>query len=157
MFGLEVPGWELVLRAAFFYFLTLVAFRLLGKREFAEMTPFDLALLLLLSESMSNAIQADQSSVLGGAIAAATLFIANWLVGLASTHFRRVEHVIEGRPKFLIRNGRVDYKAMRDQDISPAELLAALREKDCFTPHQAEYAVLETSGAITVRRKDKSP
>jgi uncharacterized membrane protein YcaP (DUF421 family) len=153
MFELNFPWWELLLRAVLVYFMVVLLLRFAGKRQVGQLTPFDLTLLLLISEGASNAIRADENSITGGAIVIAGMLAANSLVGRLGVFSKRFELLIEGKPQLLIRDGVVDYQAMRRESITRSELLIALRAKDCFSPHQAAYAVLETDGTISVCKK----
>jgi uncharacterized membrane protein YcaP (DUF421 family) len=154
MFDLELPFWEPFVRAVLVYTGLLILLRLTGKRQVGELTPFDIILLLLISESASQALHGGDRSIVAGAMLVVTLLAANWAVGKLGTRWRRFDRALEGRPRLLIRDGHVDYALLRKESISHNELMAALRSAGCFTPHQAEYAVLESSGQISVRRLD---
>ena len=155
MFDLELPLWEPFARAALVYVGLMILLRLTGKRQVGELTPFDIILLLLISESASQALHGGDRSIVGGALLVVTLLAVNWAVGKLGTRWRRFDRVLEGRPRLLIRHGHVDYAMLRKESISHNELMAALRSAGCFTPHQAEYAVLESSGQISVRRQER--
>ena len=154
MFELSLPWWELILRATIVYVIVLVLLRLAGKRQVGDLTPFDLTLLLLISEGASNAIRADENSITGAALAVAAMLAVNWGMSKLAMRFKRFDRLTEGRPQMLIRNGVVDYGAMRKESVTHNELLMALREHECFSPHQAAYAVLETDGTISVSKKE---
>jgi uncharacterized membrane protein YcaP (DUF421 family) len=154
MFELSLPWWELILRATIVYVIVLVLLRLAGKRQVGDLTPFDLTLLLLISEGASNAIRADENSITGAALAVAAMLAVNWGMSKLAMRFKRFDRLTEGRPQMLIRNGVVDYGAMRKESVTHNELLMALREHECFSPHQAAYAVLETDGTISVCKKE---
>jgi uncharacterized membrane protein YcaP (DUF421 family) len=156
MFELAVPWWELILRGAAIYVTVLALLRLGGKRQVGELTPFDLVLLLLISEAASPALTASSDSWLAVTIVIGTMLLVNFAIGRLTMRSRQFENLVEGRPRFLVRNGRVDYDTMRGEGISYRELLGALREAGCFTPKQAEYAVLEASGRISVRKRDNA-
>lgn len=155
MFDLTVPWWELALRGAAVYATVLILLRVTGKRQVGQFTPFDLALLLLISEAASQALTSNEDSWLGAVIVISAMLICNMALGRITMHSVRIEKVIEGRPRFLVRGGRVDYRAMRDEAISRNELLIALRENGCFKPSEVDYAVLETTGQISVRRREE--
>src|ERR1700675_4736002 len=108
MSGMLVPGGhvllQIVLRTGVIYLLVLIGIRLSGKREVGQMTPFDLTLLLLLSNSVQNAMTGPDTSLAGGAIAAATLLILNYLVAEVSGLNRRFRRVIQGQPSLLIHD-----------------------------------------------------
>ncbi len=156
MFDLATPWWELVARGAAMYATVLALLRLGGKRQVGELTPFDLVLLLLISEAASPALTAQADSWLASTIVIVTMLALNIAIGYASLRWRSFESAVEGRPRFLVRRGKVDYGALRRESISRRELLSALREGGCFSPRDAEYAVLEASGRITVRKRDRA-
>lgn len=153
MFQLSLPWWELLLRGAAVYLMVLLLLRLSGKRQVGDLTPFDLVLLLLISEGASNAIRADENSLTGAALAIAAMLAVNWAMSRLGVRSKRFDRLVEGRPRFLIRNGLVDYDALKREAITHNDLLIALRQHDCFSPHEAAYAVLETDGSISVRKR----
>src|SRR6188472_2694607 len=107
MWNLAVPLWELVLRSAIVYGFLLVLLRLTGKRQVGQLAPFDLVLLLVLSNAVQNSMNGGDNSLLGGLISAITLIALNYVVGFATFKSKRLEALIEGRPVILIHNGRV--------------------------------------------------
>src|SRR6478752_2515514 len=98
---------DIVLRTAVIYLLVLIGVRLSGKREVGQMTPFDLTLLLLLSNSVQNAMTGPDTSVYGGVVAAATLLILNYLVAELSGGNRRFRKLIQGQPTLLVHDGQL--------------------------------------------------
>lgn len=154
MLELAIPWWELVARGAAGYATVLALLRIGGKRQVGELTPFDLVLLLLISEAASPSLTANADSWLASSIVIASMLALNVALGALSLRWRRVESVVEGRPQFLIRHGKVDYRMLRRESISHRELLSALREQGCFSPRDAEYAIVEASGRITVKTRD---
>src|SRR5690242_13517850 len=111
MSGMFFPGshvlLQIVLRTGVIYLLVLIGVRLSGKREVGQMTPFDLTLLLLLSNSVQNAMTGPDTSLLGGAIAATTLLVLNYFVAGVALGNRRVRKLLEGEPSLLIHDGQV--------------------------------------------------
>jgi uncharacterized membrane protein YcaP (DUF421 family) len=154
MFSISVPVWELAVRAAIVYVALFGVIRLTGKREVGELSPFDLVFLLLISEQVSPALTGGDESVVAAMIGLLVLTALNALVTHLTARSSRAERVLEGRPRFLIRGGKVDYRTLRREAVSKTELLAALRENGCFRPSQAEWAVLETDGAISVKPRE---
>ncbi len=141
---------ELMLRVLLVYAAILILLRLAGKRHVADMAPFDLVVLLILSECVQNALIADDKSVTGGIIAAATLFGLSQLVGFASWRSKKAERLIEGTPRILVRHGRVLKDVLAREQITHSELLEALRREGCTSLTKVRYAVLENDGAITI-------
>jgi uncharacterized membrane protein YcaP (DUF421 family) len=150
MWDISVPWWELVLRSAIVYSFLLVLLRLTGKRQVGQLAPFDLVMLLILSNAVQNSMNAGDNSLVGGLISAVTLVGLNYFVGLATFSSKKVELIIEGKPEVLIHEGKVDPDVMRRAQLSHHELEAALRQAGCVGTHQVQLAVLENNGAISV-------
>lgn len=145
---------EIALRTGVIYLLVLIGIRLSGKREVGQMTPFDLTLLLLLSNSVQNAMTGPDTSLAGGAVAAATLLILNYLVAEVSGGNRRFRRFIQGQPSLLIHDGQVIAAHMAREHVSMDALQAALREHGLATHREAALAVLEVDGSISVLKYD---
>jgi uncharacterized membrane protein YcaP (DUF421 family) len=144
----------IALRTSVVYCLVLVGIRLSGKREVGQMTPFDLTLLLLLSNSVQNAMTGPDTSLAGGAVAAATLLILNYLVAeLAGTN-RRFRKVIQGQPSLLVHDGEVIAAHMAREHVSMDALECALREHGLASYKDVALAVLEVDGSISVLKYD---
>lgn len=152
MFSLEQDGWELVLRAVLVYAALLVMVRLSGKRTVGQFTPFDLLVMLLLSESVSNALTGGDESLPGGLLSAGTLILLNGLVALATTRSRRVERLVEGEPVLIGRDGQFFEAVMRRHRVADSDMERALREADCDKQDMA-CAFLESNGGISVMKK----
>src|SRR5476651_1143053 len=113
---------EIALRTSAVYALVLVGIRLTGKREVGQMTPFDLTLLLLLSNSVQNAMTGPDTSLIGGVVAASTLLLMNYVVGTVSGKSRGFRRVVEGEPSLLIHDGKPIESHMQKEHISMDEL-----------------------------------
>lgn len=150
LFDMAMPWWELVLRAAVVYVMVLLMVRISGKRTVGQFTPFDLILIVLLGESVSQSLLGDDISLVGGLILAATLLSLNWLVGFISSRSRRIDRALEGRPVLLARNGELFRDVLRQHSLNEEEFEVAMREADCADISKVELAMLETSGDITV-------
>jgi uncharacterized membrane protein YcaP (DUF421 family) len=150
MFTLSMSAVELVLRAAIIYVFLFVLLRLAGKRHVGELAPFDLVVLLLLSESVQNALVGTETSILGGVIAAGTLMGLTTLVGYLSWRGKPIERLFEGKPRVLVRNGHVCGDVLAREQINRNELVEALRRAGCTSLNRVRYAVLEVDGSITV-------
>jgi uncharacterized membrane protein YcaP (DUF421 family) len=119
------------------------------------MTPFDLTLLLLLSNSVQNAMTGPDTSLLGGAVAAGTLLILNYVVADVAGANRRLRKVIEGEPSLLVHDGKVIPSHMAREHVSMDELNRALREHGINSCDQVALAVLEVDGAISCLKYDE--
>ena len=146
---------QIVLRTGGIYLLVLIGVRLSGKREVGQMTPFDLTLLLLLSNSVQNAMTGPDTSLLGGAVAAGTLLILNYLVGNLSGGSRRFRRLVEGQPTLLIHDGKIIEAHLAREHVSIDELHRALREHGINSCGQVALAVLEVDGSISCLKYDE--
>ena len=150
MWKLSAPWWEFVVRALIIYAFLLILLRLTGKRQVGQLAPFDLVLLLVLSNAVQNAMNGGDNSVLAGIILASTLIAVNGFVGWLTLKNKKLESVIEGRPEVLIHNGKLYEDVLRQDKLTMHELNAALRAAGCVSVEEVHYAVLETSGKISV-------
>ena len=155
MWNLTEPWWELVIRCVVIYVLLLVLLRVSGKRQIGQLAPFDLVLLLVLSNAVQNAMNAGDNSLLAGIILASTLIALNYLTALATFKSRRLEALVEGRPEVLVHNGMLFQDVMKRQQITHHELNAAIREAGCASVVDVHFAVLENNGRITVRAREQ--
>ncbi len=148
--GTATHWYDFVIRATVVYLFLLVLLRLTGKRQVGQLAPFDLVLLLVLSNAVQNAMNAGDNSVTAGFILATTLVVLNWIVAWLTFRSKKFEALIEGRPVILIHNGRVNQKAMRHMQMTKHELEAALRAEGCAGPEDVLFAILENNGHVTV-------
>lgn len=148
---------EITLRTSAVYALVLVGIRLTGKREVGQMTPFDLTLLLLLSNSVQNAMTGPDTSLLGGAVAAFVLLTLNFALAELSGMNRRFRKMIQGQPTLLVHNGQCITSHLAREHISMDELNRALREHGVACTADAALAVLEVDGSISVLKYDDVP
>jgi uncharacterized membrane protein YcaP (DUF421 family) len=152
VFDLGLPWWELIARAAIVYAALMVMVRLTGKRTVGQFTPFDLLVVMLLSESVSNALSADDNSVVGGLILAATLVSLNTLVAVASSRSRKIEKMTEGTPVLVGRDGRLFPEVLKRERVGIGEVEKALRENDCDLADM-KFAFLESDGNFSIQKK----
>jgi uncharacterized membrane protein YcaP (DUF421 family) len=160
MWNMSVPWWEFLARGAVVYVFLLILLRLTGKRQVGQLAPFDLVLLLVLSNAVQNSMNAGDNSLVGGLISATTLVGVNYLVGIATFRSKKLEAIIEGRPQVLIHNGKLFEDVMARAHLTHHELHAALRQSGCTCVDDVRSAVLENSGTISVIskvRKDEAP
>jgi uncharacterized membrane protein YcaP (DUF421 family) len=145
---------QIVLRTAVIYCVVLLGVRLSGKREVGQMTPFDLVLLLLISNSVQNAMTGPDTSVYGGVAAACTLLVLNYLIANLSGANRRFRKFIQGEPSLLIHDGQIMEAHMAREHVSMDELQRALRERGIASYHDVALAVLEVDGSISCLKYD---
>ncbi len=150
MWTLSVPWWELIIRSVMVYVFLIAVLRLSGKRQIGQLAPFDLVLLLVLSNAVQNAMNGGDNSVLAGIISASTLITLNYFVGYLTFRSKKLERWIEGQPEVLIHNGRLFEQVMAHAQLTHHELNAALRQAGCSSIAEVHYAILENNGSITV-------
>ena len=146
---------DIVVRTGVIYLLVLIGVRLSGKREVGQMTPFDLTLLLLLSNSVQNAMTGPDTSLMGGAIAACTLLMLNYLLAEMSGANRRFRKLVQGQPSLLVHDGKVIETHMAKEHVSMDELHRALREHGINSVDQVALSVLEVDGSISCLKYDE--
>ena len=144
----------LVLRSVVVYAFLIAALRLAGRRELAQMTSFDLVLLLVIANAVQNSINAGDNSLAGGLVSAVTLVVLNWLVGWAVYRWPRLERLVQGRPIRIVTDGRVHVPAMRRELLTLSELRSALRKQGIMRIGDCERVVLEPDGTLSAVRRD---
>jgi uncharacterized membrane protein YcaP (DUF421 family) len=156
MWNLSIAWWEFVVRGLIIYVFLIVILRLTGKRQVGQLSPFDLVLLLVLSNAVQNSMNGGDNSVVGGMISAVTLVTANWIVAGITYRSKTAEALIEGRPEVLIRNGKLFKETMNSAKLTHHEMMAALRESGCAGVEDVHAAFLECDGSISVVPRTKS-
>ena len=146
----EVAIWEKVLRSLVVYVFLLVAFRLTGKRQIGQLTPFDLVVLLIISNVVQNAVIGPDNSLGGGLIGAAVILLANYLVVEVTFRSKRARRLLEAQPTLLIHNGRILHANLASERVTLDDLHAALRRSGVAAVEHVRVAVLEENGGISV-------
>ena len=144
-----IPIVEKILRPIIVYLFLIVGLRLAGKRELAQLNPFDLVVLLTISNTVQNAIIGNDNSVVGGLIGASTLLLVNYLVVRWTFRHPRVERLIEGTPTILIEGGIVKAGALEREMISIEELASAARKQGYLSLDDVDRGILEAGGSLT--------
>lgn len=155
MFQLDLPVWELMARAVIVYFAVLLMVRLSGKRTIGQFSPFDVIVLLLLSEAAQGSLTGEERSVPGGLIVIATLITLNWLIAFATARNRKLESIIEGDPVTLIKDGVRRDDAIKRNNILEGDLAEAMRSQQIRHVSEVEWAVLEPDGNISFFKREK--
>jgi uncharacterized membrane protein YcaP (DUF421 family) len=150
MWSMSVPWWELVARSVLVYGFLLLILRLTGKRQVGQLAPFDLVLLLVLSNSVQNSMNAGDNSLVGGLISAVTLVSLNYTIGYMTFRSKKLEAIIEGRPEVIIHNGTIFTDVMAKAQLTHHELDSALRSAGCSSAGEVHMAILENNGSISV-------
>jgi uncharacterized membrane protein YcaP (DUF421 family) len=149
MFVLGLPLLEKILRPVIVYAFLVVSLRLSGKRELVQLNPFDLVVLLTLSNTVQNAIIGDDNTVLGGLIGAASLLITNYLVVRFLYNHHKLDEIVEGRADVLIDSGKVRTQHLKQELITMAQLEAAARKQGFASLSDVEQCILEPGGTLT--------
>jgi uncharacterized membrane protein YcaP (DUF421 family) len=149
MFALGLPLAEKILRPIFVYAFLVISLRLSGKRELVQLNPFDLVVLLTLSNTVQNAIIGDDNSVSGGIIGATSLLVVNYLVVRFLYGHKRIDQLVEGSSDVLIENGTVRLERLKKELISPTQLEAAARKQGFESLHDVQKCILEPGGNLT--------
>lgn len=150
MWNLSIHWWELIARGLIVYFFLILILRSTGKRQIGQMSPFDLVLLMVLSNAVQNSMNGGDNSVTSGIILAVTLVFANWTVGKLTSSSKLMAELIEGDPQVLFHNGIVYEKALKDSQITRQELLAAVHKAGYADLDVIRAAILENDGTISV-------
>ena len=150
MFQLSVPWWEFIVRGVVVYLFLLVFLRLTGRRQIGQYDPFDLILLLILSNAVQNSMNAGDNSLIGGLISALTLIGCHVAMSRLAWASPRLARWLDGTPRVLIRGGQLDKDTLRDERLTLDDVQAALRAAGCLHTHEVERATIETNGQITV-------
>jgi len=153
MFFIGGPLLEKILRPVIVYIFLIVGLRLSGKRELAQLNPFDLIVLLTLSNTVQNAIIGNDNSVSGGIIGAASLLAVNYLVVRFLYDHRKLDQLVEGSADILIENGKVNEHKLTRELITKEELAAAARKQGFDSLSEVQQCVLEPGGTLSFSAK----
>jgi uncharacterized membrane protein YcaP (DUF421 family) len=153
----EVSILEKVVRPVLVYLFLVIGLRLAGKRELAQLNPFDLVVLLTLSNTVQNAIIGSDNSVAGGVIGATTLLLVNYFVVRFFYRHERLERFVVGEPEVLIENGEIKFDRLDKELIERTELEAAARKQGFESLDEVARAVLEPGGTFSFIGKKRTP
>jgi uncharacterized membrane protein YcaP (DUF421 family) len=154
MLDLSLPWWEFIVRGVIVFCALLIMVRVSGRRTVGQFTPFDLLVVMLLSEAVSNSLSGGDQSVVGGLIIAVTLVALNMFASLLTSHSKKMSDLLDGSAVLLGRDGKMFDKVLKQCRLSETEVNEALREADCKLDNMA-YAFLEADGNITIQKKKK--
>ena len=153
MFVLNLPVLEKIARPILVYFALVVLLRIFGKRELAQLNPFDLVVLLSVSNTVQNAIIGDDNSVTGGLLGACSLFAVNYFVVRFLFRHRRLDQVLEGSPTTLISRGKVVREGLCKELLTESELAAVAHKQGFDNLEEIESCVLEPGGNFFMKGK----
>src|ERR1700731_531081 len=149
MFVLGLPLLEKILRPVIVYAFLIIGLRLSGKRELVQLNPFDLVVLLTLSNTVQNAIIGDDNSVTGGVVGATSLLVVNYLVVRFLYDHRKLDQLVEGKADVLIEDGKVRTQHLKKELITMEQLSAAARKQGFGSLSEVQQCVLEPGGTLT--------
>jgi uncharacterized membrane protein YcaP (DUF421 family) len=141
---------EIVGRSVVVYLFIIIAIRIAGKKELAQLSVIDLVFILLISNAVQNAMVGPDNSLVGGIIAAASLFIVNIILKFITYKFKKVDAIFEGEPVILIHNGKILKKNLSKEQIPLDELEASVREHGLEKIEDVNLAILEIDGNISI-------
>jgi uncharacterized membrane protein YcaP (DUF421 family) len=153
IFTLGAPLIEKILRPILVYFFLVIALRVFGKRELAQLNPFDLVVLLSLSNTVQNAIIGNDNSLTGGLIGALSLLAMNYLVVRFLFRHRRLDQVFEGKPTTLVEHGKIVKPALARELLTRSELMTVLHRQGFDSLEEVDRCVLEPGGTFYIQRK----
>lgn len=153
MFALSLPVLEKIARPIIVYVVLVILLRVFGKRELAQLNPFDLVVLLSLSNTVQNAIIGDDNSITGGVIGAVTLLATNYLVVRFLFRHRRLDQLIAGQPTTLMKDGHPQHQELAKQLMSRAELEVVVRRQGFDSLAAVDEVILEPGGAFVIKGK----
>jgi uncharacterized membrane protein YcaP (DUF421 family) len=154
MFHLHLPLLEKILRPVIVYLFLVLFLRLFGKREMAQLNPFDLVVLLCLSNTVQNSIIGDDNSVSGGIVGVFSLLAINYLVSRLLFRAPKLTRLVEGKETVLMRDGKVDWEAMKKEALTELELKSVMHRRGLSDYSQVQTCVLEPSGNFFVEEVD---
>jgi uncharacterized membrane protein YcaP (DUF421 family) len=157
LFVLGLPVAEKVLRPVIIYFFLVLGLRFAGKRELAQLNPFDFVVLMTLSNTVQNGIIGDDNSVTGAILGAGSLLLVNYVVVRLLFDHEKLEHLVEGDPTVLIDGGRVLHDRLKAERITRPELESAAHKQGFAGLDELDRAVLEPGGTISFFRKKPDP
>lgn len=155
MWTTTVPELDIIIRSASIFFFVMIVMRMWGKKHLSEVSPFDLILMLIMSESLQNSLIDDDKSVTGGMLSFGTLITLNVLANRLGFYSRKAEKIIEGTPKILIRSGCIDEKTLKKESMTLQELHSILRQQGVMDPQEVEWGIIEPNGKFSVVKKQE--
>ncbi|MBG9448530.1 membrane protein [Cytobacillus firmus] len=146
----------IIVRTLFLYAVILLIFRLMGKREIGELSILDLVVYIMIAELAVVAIETPDSNILKNVLPMLLLMVVQIVLAIFSLKSKTFRDVVDGKPTIIINKGKIDENAMRKQRYNFDDLLLQLREKDIAKISDVEFAILESSGTLSVFERNDS-
>ena len=150
------PYLDIIFRSVSVYLFMVIALRVFGKKELSQLNTADIILILLISNSVQNAMVGSNSSLQGGLVAALVLFVLNFILKKIMYNSKTITDLVQDKPEILIHNGIIDFKALAKLEITSQELEEAIREHGVETYKEVKLAMMEIDGNISVISGDKA-
>ncbi|WP_433777749.1 DUF421 domain-containing protein [Flavobacterium anhuiense] len=150
------PYLDIIIRSVAVYFFMTIALRIFGKKELSQLNTADVILILLISNSVQNAMVGSDTSLTGGLIAALVLFVINFIIKKLTRKYKTLSNILLDKPEVLIHDGKLDFKALSRLDISDEELKEAMREHGIEFFKNVKLAMLEIDGTISIISEDQN-
>jgi len=155
--NMTFPYLDIIIRSVAVYFFMTIALRIFGKKELSQLNTADVILILLISNSVQNAMVGSDTSLTGGLIAALVLFVINFIIKKLTRKYKTLSNILLDKPEVLIHDGKLDFKALSRLDISDEELKEAMREHGIEFFKNVKLAMLEIDGTISIISEDQKP
>ncbi len=143
----------LIIRSIIIYFVVLVVFRLMGKRQLGQMQPFELVLTLILADLATIPMAEMSVPLVHGIVPLLALLVIHYVITILSKHFPKFSEVFSGKPVIVINQNGIDYKAVQKLNLSIDDILESLRSAGYFSPDEVLFAIMETNGKVSVLPK----
>lgn len=151
-----LPYLDIVVRSVSVYFFMIIALRIFGKKELSQLNTADVILILLISNSVQNAMVGSNTSLLGGIVAAFALFLINIIFKKTMLHSNFIKELLQDKPEILIHNGKIEFKTLAKLGIATEELQEAMREHGVEFYKDVKLAMFEIDGSISIISGDKN-
>lgn len=144
------PHLDIILRSISVYFFMVIALRIFGKKELSQLNTADIILILLISNSVQNAMVGSDTSLWGGLVAAGALFVVNFILKKLMFRFKGLNNLLQQKPEILIHNGKLEFKTLSKLGITSEELTEAMHEHGVEFFKDVKLAILEIDGNISI-------
>ena len=152
---------KIIMRVSFFYFFIILIYRIMGKREVGQLGIVDLIVSILIAELVAISVEDADKSILSSIIPIISVVVLQMLLSFVSLKSEKIRNLLDGKPTFIIKHGRVNYQQMVRQKYNLDDLLTQLREKGYRNIEEVEYAILENNGTLSIfgynSKKNRSP
>ena len=150
------PYLDIILRSVSVYLFMIIALRIFGKKQLSQLNTADVILILLISNSVQNAMVGNNNSLLGGIVAAFALFIINLIFKKTMLHSKFIKEMLQDKPEILVHNGKIDFETIGRLGITNDELQEAMREHGVEYYKEVKLAMFEIDGSISIISGDKN-